>query len=208
MLKLSGQCGRLKCCLNYELETYLEALNEYPKGDDLYLETAAGSAKLQKTDILKRMLWFSYPKNSEWIPIDLERVNEIIKLNKKGEKPDTLVDKPIGAEIINKYEPAPDLISDQDINRYDEIDQQRKKQSKNRRNKKGQGNRNNPRNKNRNFKGDKKKPDGQQSSNRGDKPKTHPPKSQNANTGKPNNPNKKRRRPNNPNKPKGPKKED
>ena len=173
------------------------------------LETAAGSAKLQKTDILKRMLWFSYPKNSEWIPIDLERVNEIIKLNKKGEKPDTLVDKPIGAEIINKYEPAPDLISDQDINRYDEIDQQRKKQNKNRRNKKGQGNRNNPRNKSRNFKGDKKKPGGQQSANRGDKPKPNPAKPQNSNSGKPNNPNKKRRRPNNPNnKPKGPKKED
>jgi cell fate regulator YaaT (PSP1 superfamily) len=210
MLKLSGQCGRLKCCLNYELETYLEALNEFPKGDDLYLETTAGSAKLQKTDILKRMLWFSYPKNSDWIPIDLERVNEIIQLNRKGEKPETLIDKPIGAEIINKYEPAPDLISDQDINRYDEIDEQRKKQGKKRRNKKGPNNRNNPRNKSRNFKGgDKKKGDGSNSGNqRSDKPNQNQPKSENSNSGKPRRPNKNRPRPNNPNKPKGPPKKE
>lgn len=135
MLKLSGQCGRLKCCLNYELETYLEALSEFPKDDRLTLETVSGSARLQKTDILKRTLWFSYPNNSDWIAIDLERVNEIIALNKKGKKPDTLVDQPLGAEIINKFEPAPDLISDQDISRYDELDKERKKQSKKSRNK-------------------------------------------------------------------------
>ncbi len=145
MLKLSGQCGRLKCCLNYELETYLEALSEFPREDDLFLETDAGSARLQKTDILKRMLWFSYPGSSDWIAVELERVNEIRELNKNGQKPETLIDKPFGAEIINKFAPAPDLISDQDINRYDEIDEaQRKKNKKNRRKKggprgKGQG---------------------------------------------------------------------
>ncbi len=227
MLKLSGQCGRLKCCLNYELETYLEALNEFPKGDDLYLETGAGTAKLQKTDILKRMLWFSYPKNSDWIPIDLQRVNEIIQLNKKGEKPDTLMDKPIGAEIINKYEPAPDLISDQDINRYDEIDEARRKSGKsNRRNKKGQkGPRpNNPNNRSRGPRkegapGD--KPKGPRPKNRkpnpnrkpGDKPKNQENKtarsenngSKPAGTTKPKRPNRKRPRPNKPSGPKPPK---
>lgn len=226
MLKLSGQCGRLKCCLNYELETYLEALGEFPKGDDLYLETSAGSAKLQKTDILKRMLWFSYPKNSEWIPINLERVNEIIQLNKKGEKPDTLVDKPIGAEIINKYEPAPDLISDQDINRYDEIDQERKKQGKKRRNKKGPANRNKNRNRNRNQGDDRRdKPnasDGKPPQNRkskpnpnnpqknkprGDKQEGSKPNSNQQTDGKPRRPNRNRPRPNKPKgqKPQGPK---
>ena len=189
MLKLSGQCGRLKCCLNYELETYLEALSEFPKDDRLTLETVSGSARLQKTDILKRTLWFSYPNNNDWIAIDLERVNEIIALNKKGKKPDTLVDQPLGAEIINKFEPAPDLISDQDISRYDELDKQRKKQGKKRRNKrkgkpsnkstnpqgatqnkgpegsqkgKGQGNKGNKnRNRNRNKKKPNNKPSGQ-----------------------------------------------
>lgn len=199
MLKLSGQCGRLKCCLNYELETYLEALNEFPKGDDIWLETAAGSAKLQKTDILKRMLWFSYPKSSDWIPIDLKRVNEIIQLNKKGEKPETLVDKPIGAEIINKYEPAPDLISDQDINRYDEIDEERRKKGKSNRGKKkfsksGSGNpnrKNNPRNKNRNN-----KPSGERKPNTEQKAKTNTASAEN--NAKPNNSGQaKKRRPNN-----------
>lgn len=216
MLKLSGQCGRLKCCLNYELETYLEALSEFPKGDDLYLETAAGSAKLQKTDILKRMLWFSYPKNSDWIPIDLVRVNEIIQMNKKGNKPETLIDKPLGAEIINKYEPAPDLISDQDINRYDEIDQERKKQGKKRRNNKGSGNRNNPNNRNRNQ-GDNKdkggvpsgnkprnrrpnpnKPNPNQNKPNSDKPQGNKPTGQKPGEGKPRRPNKNRPRPNKP----------
>lgn len=56
-LKLSGQCGRLKCCLNYELETYLEALEDFPE-EETILETQKGSAKIFKIDILKRMLWF------------------------------------------------------------------------------------------------------------------------------------------------------
>ncbi|MCB9263190.1 MAG: Signal peptidase-like protein [Flavobacteriales bacterium] len=136
MLKLSGQCGRLKCCLNFELETYLEALNEFPKEEELILQTKVGDARLQKTDILKRMLWFSYPQNTEWISVSLDRVNEILKLNKSGEKPETLIDRPIGAEIINRFEPAPDLISDTDVSRYDEIDKERKRKNKNKRKKK------------------------------------------------------------------------
>lgn len=136
MLKLSGQCGRLKCCLNYELETYLEALDEFPKDDNLVLQTGAGDARLQKTDILKRMLWFSYPNNSDWIAVDLERVNEIITLNKKGNKPETLIDQPIALDIMSSLEPAPDLISDQDVSRYDEIDEERRRKNRKKRKKK------------------------------------------------------------------------
>jgi cell fate regulator YaaT (PSP1 superfamily) len=140
MLKLSGQCGRLKCCLNYELDTYLEALREFPKNDRLKLETAIGPAYLQKTDILKRMLWFSYPKSTDWVAIHLDRVNEIVELNKNGEKPETLVDTQIASTIIEKVGPAPDLISDQSLNRMDELDAARKKnrnKNKGNRNKKG-----------------------------------------------------------------------
>lgn len=86
MLKLSGQCGRLKCCLNYELDTYLEILDDFPRIDNLELDTFAGVAALQKTDILKKTLWFSYPNNTDWIPLSLDKVNEIVKINKKGEK--------------------------------------------------------------------------------------------------------------------------
>jgi cell fate regulator YaaT (PSP1 superfamily) len=142
MLKLSGQCGRLKCCLNYELDMYLEALKEFPRDDKLALDTINGRAYLQKTDILKRVMRFAFPKTTEWYALDLERVNEVIALNKNGEKPDSLVVKDYALSLMEANEPAADLISDQDINRMDELDAERKRKSRNNsRNKKGGGNR-------------------------------------------------------------------
>lgn len=88
-VKLSGQCGRLKCCLNYELETYMDALKEIPTIEGR-LKTKRGDAILQKTDIFKRMMWFGYAgEESIWIPVTCDRVNEIIDLNKKGIIPDS-----------------------------------------------------------------------------------------------------------------------
>ena len=87
--KLSGQCGRLKCCLNYELETYMESLKNIPSVDGP-LFTQKGPAYLQKTDIFKRILWFGYHDETSWHPVSVERVNEIISLNKKGHKPASL----------------------------------------------------------------------------------------------------------------------
>jgi len=58
-LKLSGQCGRLKCCLNYELDVYVEALQEFPE-ENTILKTTKGTARVEKTDILKRIMWFRY----------------------------------------------------------------------------------------------------------------------------------------------------
>lgn len=87
--KLSGQCGRLKCCLNYELDTYLDALKEFPK-DANYLYTKKGEARLFKTDIFKRMLWYTMERNVPPVALTLEQVNTIRLMNKKGEKPDSL----------------------------------------------------------------------------------------------------------------------
>ncbi|UII21844.1 PSP1 domain-containing protein [Fulvivirga ligni] len=87
--KLSGQCGRLKCCLNYELDTYMEALKDIPELEKPLL-TEKGVAKLQKTDIFRKIMWFGYDDENTWHPIDVERVNEIIKLNSKGKKPASL----------------------------------------------------------------------------------------------------------------------
>src|SRR5690554_2190429 len=87
--KLSGQCGRLKCCLNYELDTYLSALKDIPEVDKPLL-TEAGSAKLQKTDIFRKLMWFSFNNDNNWQSISCERVREIIDLNKNGEKPFSL----------------------------------------------------------------------------------------------------------------------
>ena len=142
MLKLSGQCGRLKCCLNYELETYLDALTEFPKGDKVVLETQAGKAYLTKTDILKRVMWFSYPKKSEWIALELERVLEVLEQNKKGKLPETLVPA-ASFELTSDsvYEEPADLISDNSITRLDEKDAKRKRD-----NRRGKGRRNKSRN--------------------------------------------------------------
>lgn len=87
--KLSGQCGRLKCCLNYELETYMDALKDIPKVQSP-LKTEQGEAVLQKTDIFRRIMWFGYNKDSTWFPIHVERVNEILRMNKEGQKPASL----------------------------------------------------------------------------------------------------------------------
>jgi len=87
--KLSGQCGRLKCCLNYELETYIDALSHIPK-IHAPLKTKKGSAFLQKTDIFRRIMYFSFEKDNNWYPVAAEKVEEILILNKKGEIPETL----------------------------------------------------------------------------------------------------------------------
>jgi cell fate regulator YaaT (PSP1 superfamily) len=87
--KLSGQCGRLKCCLNYELETYLDAIKDIPKLEDP-LKTKKGVAFLQKTDIFRKIMWFGFANENIWHPIPAKRVIEIINLNKKGIQPENL----------------------------------------------------------------------------------------------------------------------
>jgi len=87
--KLSGQCGRLKCCLNYELDTYMTALEDIPKVEKSLL-TEKGEAYLQKTDIFGKIMWFGYVGESMWHPISAERVKEILDLNGKGQKPENL----------------------------------------------------------------------------------------------------------------------
>jgi len=89
--KLSGQCGRLKCCLNYELETYMDALQEIPVLEGPIL-TEKGKATLQKTDIFRKIMWFGYDVENTWYSVSVNRVIEIIELNKKGQVPATLVE--------------------------------------------------------------------------------------------------------------------
>ncbi len=81
--KLSGQCGRLKCCLNYELETYMDALKDIPTVNRP-LHTQQGDAMLQKTDIFKKMMWFGYKGDNNWYPVPVKRVQEILEQNAKG----------------------------------------------------------------------------------------------------------------------------
>lgn len=89
--KLSGQCGRLKCCLNYELETYLDALIGIPEVSKPLL-TEKGEAYLQKTDIFRKLMWFSYKSDSNWYSIPCSQVIEIMDMNKAGKKPVSIED--------------------------------------------------------------------------------------------------------------------
>jgi len=104
--KLSGQCGRLKCCLNYELDTYMDALKDFPKGVD-YIHTKRGKAALIKTDIFKGLMYYSYideKVRGPMVVLDTERVKQIQKMNKAGEKPDELVDRAAQIEIDSHIE--------------------------------------------------------------------------------------------------------
>lgn len=88
--KLSGQCGRLKCCLNYELDTYLDALKDIPQVQRPLL-TEKGDYTLQKTDIFRRKMWFAVRGDNNWVVVPTERVREVQEINKRGEKPESLL---------------------------------------------------------------------------------------------------------------------
>jgi cell fate regulator YaaT (PSP1 superfamily) len=135
--KLAGQCGKLKCCLNYELDTYLDALEEFPK-NDIKLQTEKGTAACQKIDIFKGLMWFAYEKDGmNWHELTVEKANEIISTNKKGNKVASLEEF-----VEDVFVPAKELFSNvvgQDsLTRFD---QPKSKNNKNR-------NRNKSRNKN------------------------------------------------------------
>ncbi|MDX2046454.1 MAG: regulatory iron-sulfur-containing complex subunit RicT [Chitinophagaceae bacterium] len=83
--KLSGQCGRLKCCLNYELDSYLDALQHFPNYADT-LETMKGNAVLIKKDIFKNLMWYILPDSSRQYPLTIETVKKIKAMNEKGVK--------------------------------------------------------------------------------------------------------------------------
>ncbi|MEQ9263485.1 MAG: regulatory iron-sulfur-containing complex subunit RicT [Owenweeksia sp.] len=123
--KLAGQCGKLKCCLNYELDSYLEALKEFPD-TGINLQTKKGDASFQKMDIFKRKLWYAYLENGiEWVALDLDKVNEIIIQNKKGQKPDSLEEM---VEIVpfqnTNYE---NVVGQDSLSRFDHKNKRRKK---------------------------------------------------------------------------------
>lgn len=83
--KLSGQCGRLKCCLNYELDTYLDALQHFPTHADV-LDTEKGNAILVKKDIFKNLMWYVLPDSNRQYPLSIETVRNIKSMNQKGVK--------------------------------------------------------------------------------------------------------------------------
>ena len=117
--KLAGQCGKLKCCLNYELDTYLDALKDIPK-NDIKLITEKGTAICQKTDIFNRILWYGYEKQGmNWHKISVDKANEIIALNRRGEKVSCLEDFEEEEERISESKIFENVVGQDSLTRFD-----------------------------------------------------------------------------------------
>lgn len=108
MEKLSGQCGRLKCCLNYELDQYVEAIDTFPKAKIVKLDTVNGVAYARKTDILKKLIWFSYEGSQTWVALEVDKVNECMEENKLGKQVAQLQDLAPASAVLEKIQGAAD----------------------------------------------------------------------------------------------------
>jgi cell fate regulator YaaT (PSP1 superfamily) len=134
--KLAGQCGKLKCCLNFELDQYVEALKEFPR-TDIKLNTEKGRAFHVKTDVFKKQMWYLYENNSEgagsgFIPIKPDRVHEIIKMNKAGKKPVDLKDF-MEAEVVKEPDYT-NVVGQDSLNRFEHVFKRKKKKKSNNKN--------------------------------------------------------------------------
>jgi cell fate regulator YaaT (PSP1 superfamily) len=190
-LKLAGQCGKLKCCLNYELDTYLDALKDIPDRIES-LQTEVGVARHQKTDIFKKLMWFSYANQEDWIPLKVDRVKEIMAMNKKGEKPVNLKDEAVELKttaIVEKVHDYENVVGQDSLTRLDERSRNRNSNNRNKSN--------NPNNKtaNPNQRNDRNQNRGPKPANPNQQPQPAKPN----NPAKPNTPRPQGQKPNQPN---------
>lgn len=128
-LKLAGQCGKLKCCLNYELDSYMDALKDIPNNIDR-IETLKGVAYLQKTDIFKKMMWFSFPGAENWIALPVQQVKELVELNKQGIKPEaisSIIDSEDKREEKNINYDYENVVGQDSLTRLDDRNKRKKK---------------------------------------------------------------------------------
>lgn len=139
-LKLAGQCGKLKCCLNYELDSYLDALHDFPEVNNVKLETEKGRAFHQKTDIFRRTMFFSYTHEPDnFIALTVDRVKEVMALNAEGNKPADLTIH-VERKVIEKKPDYENVVGQDDLTRFDK---KKNSKSKNRNKKRSQGQGNN-----------------------------------------------------------------
>jgi cell fate regulator YaaT (PSP1 superfamily) len=129
--KLAGQCSKLKCCLNYELDAYLDTQKDFPD-INVPLEAFDGTMYHQKTDVFRRMMWYSYSRDegANFIPLPVEKVKEILIANKKGIKPKVEVEEEKDAKKIASQElDFKNVVGQESITRFD---QQKNKRRNNR----------------------------------------------------------------------------
>ncbi len=127
--KLAGQCGKLKCCLNYELDMYLEGLKEFPR-TDVKLKTKKGDAYHIKTDVFKKTMWYSYAGESNLYSIAPERAKEIIRLNKEGKKPQDLASFKTHSEPTEKELGYSNVVGEESVKRFESKFKKTKKREK------------------------------------------------------------------------------
>lgn len=129
--KLAGQCGKLKCCLNYELDSYLDVLQDFPPSSTT-LETEKGKAFCIKIDVFKKKMWFAYVENSiTWYDLDIYEVRKLIEKNKQGQPVPPLEDlktpDPLAIKEI-------DLIQENNVDRFEQKKSRPKNKNKNKKN--------------------------------------------------------------------------
>ncbi|NDV42193.1 PSP1 domain-containing protein [Flagellimonas sediminis] len=130
--KLAGQCGKLKCCLNYELDMYMEALQDFPPQDSKIM-TKKGLAFCQKADIFKETLWFSYKDDpATWHALSKEQVLEILELNKNNEKIDSLEDYAVD-NVSEEKTTFENVVGQDSLTRFDKPKNKKRRNNKNRR---------------------------------------------------------------------------
>ncbi|HNP46653.1 MAG TPA: regulatory iron-sulfur-containing complex subunit RicT [Panacibacter sp.] len=128
--KLSGQCGRLKCCLNYELDTYLDALQHFPDNAEV-LYTTKGNASLIKRDIFRNLMWYTLPEGSKHYPLSIVRVKEILSINARSERVDELQPVDLSSNKLTEPEHAfVDVVGQISLNSLEKSSRRRKEKQR------------------------------------------------------------------------------
>ncbi|HNF37023.1 MAG TPA: regulatory iron-sulfur-containing complex subunit RicT [Chitinophagaceae bacterium] len=197
--KLSGQCGRLKCCLNYELDTYLDALQHFPDNCDV-LQVAKGNAFLIKKDIFKNLMWYTLPDSNKQYPLSLDRVIKIKSLNQQGIRPDDLEPVEVVSSKPREMEPENVELVGQISLRTLEKAEKKKKQQQQQKNQRPQ-----QRQQGGGLQNQQRQPGGQQQrpQKKQGGGQQQRPNQQNRNQQRPNQPNRNQQKPNQPNTPNG-----
>ena len=136
--KLSGQCGRLKCCLNYELDTYLDALQHFPDNCDV-IQVTKSNAFLVKKDIFKNLMWYTLPDSNKQYPLTIERVIKIKELNQQGIRPDDLEPvEVVSSKTVEKEPEFVELVGQISLKSLDKAADKKRQQNRNQNQERGQ----------------------------------------------------------------------
>jgi len=187
--KLSGQCGRLKCCLNYELDTYMDALQDFPRDAD-WLQTEFGNARLVKTDIFKKLMVYEYGDGAKQYPLTIAKVKDIKQMNQEGKKPEHLEGLKYEPETVVKEAEFVNVIEQVSLKTIERAGQKKRQSNQQNRNPNQQN-----RNPNQQNRSQQARPENQQNSNRDNN--RNPDNKQEGDRRNPNTDNRENNRPNN-----------